>query len=59
MNETQRLERLERAVEKLKRHAARTEHCLTSGCIKCSGECENEEVVWETWLDDDERPDKR
>lgn len=46
----QRLARFERTLERSKRHAARTEYSLASGCVRCSGQCELDDHVWETWV---------
>lgn len=46
-----RIERLEETVERLKREVTRTEYCLGSGCLRCSGQCEQEKEIWESWID--------
>ncbi|GIK52155.1 MAG: hypothetical protein BroJett014_11280 [Planctomycetota bacterium] len=46
----QRVARVERAVHKLQLYAARTEHCLTTGCFRCSGQCDLEDHVWQSDL---------
>lgn len=59
MNAKKRLKRLEETVERLKREVTRNEYCLGSGCLRCSGQCEQEKEIWETWIDCNYEPLKK